>query len=204
MHWQEIDGWFRWRSGQEEAVRRFPEKSRFVEVGTYLGRSLCSLAELVTLSGKSIALVGVDTCRGSGPEGPNRKDYHQQSTLDAVRARPEILGWARSLYEALVVAEQGSSSDLSEVVDGIAAQRPVDRTVGPLIADLEKRKADRDAHVSSLQREVASWQARSARLQAEVDSIRSSTSWRLTATLRWLVVRWRARQPTPAPPTSSW
>ena len=76
MHWQEIDGWFRWRSGQEEAVRRFPENSCFVEVGTYLGRSLCSLAELVKLSGKRIVLVGVDTCRGSGPEGPNHKDYH--------------------------------------------------------------------------------------------------------------------------------
>jgi len=76
LHWQEIDGWFRWRSGQEEAVLRFPEKSCFVEVGTYLGRSLCSLAEIVEDSGKSILLVGVDTCRGSGPEGPNLIDYH--------------------------------------------------------------------------------------------------------------------------------
>lgn len=79
MHWQEIDGWFRWRSGQEEAVRRFPEGSRFVEVGTYLGRSLCSLAELVGLSGKAIELVGVDTCRGSGPEEPGRRDYHGEA-----------------------------------------------------------------------------------------------------------------------------
>ena len=76
MHWQEIDGWFRWRSAQEQAVSRFAAHGRFVEVGTFLGRSLCSLAELVKLSGKSIALIGVDTCRGSGPEGPSRKDYH--------------------------------------------------------------------------------------------------------------------------------
>lgn len=76
MHWSEIEGWFRWRSGQEEAVRRFPQSSRFVEVGNYLGRSLCSLAEVAEQSGKSFVLVGVDACRGSGPEGTRAKDYH--------------------------------------------------------------------------------------------------------------------------------
>src|SRR5687768_7724305 len=67
-YWYEIDGWFTWRSAQEEAVKLFPENSRFVEVGTYLGRSLCSLAEVVTHSGKNITIIGIDTCRGSGPE----------------------------------------------------------------------------------------------------------------------------------------
>ena len=81
MRWHEIEGWFQWRSGQEEAVRRFPEGSCLVEVGTYLGRSLCSLGEVVTLSGKKFTVIGVDTCRGSGPEGPNRKDYHGAATL---------------------------------------------------------------------------------------------------------------------------
>lgn len=76
MHWQEIEGWFQWRSAQEEAARWFPEGSCFVEVGTYLGRSLCSLGEVVERSGKSFTVIGIDTCRGSGPEGPRRKDYH--------------------------------------------------------------------------------------------------------------------------------
>jgi hypothetical protein len=75
-HWTEIAGWFQWRSGQEEAVRHFENGSRFVEVGNYLGRSLCSLGELVQQSGKRISVVGVDTCRGSGVEGPKQKDYH--------------------------------------------------------------------------------------------------------------------------------
>src|SRR5438093_10375380 len=74
--WYEIDGWFTWRSAQEEAVKYFPEGSRFVEVGTYLGRSLCSLAEAVECSGKRISVIGIDTCRGSGPEGWRGKDYH--------------------------------------------------------------------------------------------------------------------------------
>jgi hypothetical protein len=77
MKWQEIEGWFTWRDGQEEAVEYFPEGSCFVEVGSYLGRSLCSLAEVVDQSGKKIEVIGVDTCRGSGPEGLQKKDYHR-------------------------------------------------------------------------------------------------------------------------------
>ena len=76
MHWDEIPGWFRWRSAQEEAAQRFPEGSCFVEVGTYLGRSLCSLGEVVEHSGKTFTVIGIDTCLGSGPEGDNQKDYH--------------------------------------------------------------------------------------------------------------------------------
>ena len=76
MQWHEIDGWFHWRSGQEDAVQQFPEGSCFVEVGTYLGRSLCSLGEVVERSGKRFTVIGIDTCRGTGPEGPRRKDYH--------------------------------------------------------------------------------------------------------------------------------
>ena len=76
MHWTEIPGWFRWRSAQEEAAHWFPEDSCFIEVGTYLGRSLCSLGEVVKQSGKTFTVIGIDTCRGSGPEGPQQKDYH--------------------------------------------------------------------------------------------------------------------------------
>ena len=76
MYWHEIEGWFQWRSAQEEAAQWFPEGSCFVEVGTYLGRSLCSLGEVVERSGKTFSVIGVDTCRGSGPEGPRHNDYH--------------------------------------------------------------------------------------------------------------------------------
>jgi hypothetical protein len=76
MQWHEIEGWFQWRSAQEEAARYFCGGSCFVEVGTYLGRSLCSLAEVVERSGKTFTVIGIDTCRGSGPEGPQHKNYH--------------------------------------------------------------------------------------------------------------------------------
>jgi hypothetical protein len=76
VHWTEIHGWFRWRSAQEEAVQYFEEGSRFVEVGTFLGKSICSLGEVVQQSGKRVSIIGVDTCRGSGVEGPKQKDFH--------------------------------------------------------------------------------------------------------------------------------
>jgi cephalosporin hydroxylase len=81
-YWHDIDGWFTWRSAQEEAVASFAEGSRFVEVGTYLGRSLCSLAEVVERSGKNIDVIGIDTCRGSGPEGSRGQDYHESAVAD--------------------------------------------------------------------------------------------------------------------------
>ncbi len=74
--WQDIPGWFTWRGGQEEAVAHFGDGSRFVEVGCYLGKSLCSLAEVVRGSGRDIAVTGVDTGRGSGPEGASEINAH--------------------------------------------------------------------------------------------------------------------------------
>ena len=81
-YWHDVDGWFTWRSAQEEAVRSFADGSRFVEVGTYLGRSLCSLGEVVECSGKRIDVIGIDTCRGSGPEGSRGQDYHANAVSE--------------------------------------------------------------------------------------------------------------------------
>jgi Methyltransferase domain len=74
--WQDIPGWFQWRDAQQEAVAHFGDGSRFVEVGCYLGKSLCSLAEVIRDSGRDIALVGVDTARGSGSEGRSDINAH--------------------------------------------------------------------------------------------------------------------------------
>jgi hypothetical protein len=83
VNWNDIPGWFQWRSAQEEAADRFPAGSRFVEVGSFLGRSLCSLGDVVKRSGKGITLIGIDTCRGSGAEGPRGKDYHGEAVAAA-------------------------------------------------------------------------------------------------------------------------
>ena len=117
MQWHEIDGWFQWRSGQEEAVRRFPEGCCLVEVGTYLGRSLCSLGELVALSGKRFTVIGVDTCRGSGPEGPNRRDYHGAAAVQgggtfAGMLHKNILDCGYGEAISLIIADSVAASAL--------------------------------------------------------------------------------------------
>jgi hypothetical protein len=80
--WNEIPGWFQWSSAQHEAAQYFEDGARFVEVGNYLGRSLCSLAEIAQGSGKKFQIIGVDTCRGSGIEGSRGKDYHAPAVAE--------------------------------------------------------------------------------------------------------------------------
>jgi hypothetical protein len=116
VHWQEIDGWFQWRSAQEEAVRRFPENSCFVEVGTYLGRSICSLGEVVEISGRRFILIGVDTCRGSGSEGPRHKDYHGAAVAEGGGT------FAGTLHRNILACGYGDAISLI-IADSVTASR---------------------------------------------------------------------------------
>ena len=116
MRWDEIDGWFHWRSAQEEAVHRFPEGSCFVEVGTYLGRSLCSLGEVVERSGKAFTVIGVDTCRGSGPEGRSQKDYHGAAVAQGGGT------FAGALHKNVVDCGYGDAISLI-IADSVTASR---------------------------------------------------------------------------------
>lgn len=83
MIYSEIQGWTDFESAYSEMVDRLPDGAVIVEVGTYLGRSLVFLATLVKNSGKRIRVVGVDTCRGSGPEGGDStsipRDHHGEA-----------------------------------------------------------------------------------------------------------------------------
>ena len=115
-HWYEIDGWFTWRAAQEEAVDHFLDGSRFVEVGTYLGRSLCSLGEVVERSGKCITVIGVDTCRGSGPEGWREKDFHAGAVRDGGGT------FAGALHKNLLDCGFGDKVQLV-IADSVSASR---------------------------------------------------------------------------------
>lgn len=116
VQWHEIDGWFQWRSAQEEAARWFPEGSCFVEVGTYLGRSICSLGDVVERSGKSFTVIGVDTCRGSGPEGPRQKDYHGAAVVQGGGT------FAGTLHKNILDCGYGETIQLI-IADSVAASR---------------------------------------------------------------------------------
>lgn len=116
-YWHDIDGWFAWRSAQEEAVKHFPDGSQFVEVGTYLGRSICSLGEVVKQSGKKISVIGIDNCTGSGPEGLSGKDYHESAVKNgggsfaaALRKNVEDCGLSDTI--TLIISDSVSASEL--------------------------------------------------------------------------------------------
>lgn len=115
LNWKDIPGWFQWRSAQDEAVHRFPNGSRFVEVGNFLGRSLCSLGEAARLGGKRFILIGVDTCRGSGIEGPCGKDYHGDAVAEgggtfAGQLHRNIIECGYSDVISLIVADSVTAS----------------------------------------------------------------------------------------------
>jgi predicted O-methyltransferase YrrM len=63
--WQDVPGWFNFSAFYDSVVESAPQKATFVEVGCFLGKSLCYLGSAIRRSGKDIALVGVDTCTGS-------------------------------------------------------------------------------------------------------------------------------------------
>ena len=157
MHWTEIPGWFQWRTAQVDAVQHFPDGSRFVEVGSYLGRSVCSLGELIASSGKSISIYAVDTCQGSGPEGPHARDYHGQAVAEgggtfAGTLHRNILACGLGSIVSLIVADSATAAalcadasldwvhldarhDYAHVKADIAAWRPKIRPGGWLSGD---------------------------------------------------------------------
>jgi hypothetical protein len=117
LNWQQIEGWFQWRSAQEEAVKHFSDGSCFIEVGVYLGRSLCSLGELAIQSGKQFEIFGVDTCRGSGPEGPHQKDYHEAAVVEgggtfAGQLHKNIIDCGYAELISLMIADSVAASRL--------------------------------------------------------------------------------------------
>jgi hypothetical protein len=155
--WRDIPGWFQWRDGQEEALATFGSGARFIEVGCYLGRSICSLAELIAASGHDITLLGVDTCRGSGPEGRADTDAHGPAvahgggTMAGLLHRNVIACGAGDLVQILVsdsvraaaLIADGSADwvhidarhDYESVCEDIAAWAPKVRPGGWLSGD---------------------------------------------------------------------
>lgn len=123
MTWHDIPGWFRWRSAQEEAAQHFPDGSRFVEVGVYLGRSICSLAEVASAYNRSYVIAGVDTCRGSGPEGPRQKDYHAAAVEEGGGT------FAGTLHRNLIACGHGDGISLIVASSLTAASFFPDRSI---------------------------------------------------------------------------
>lgn len=81
MTWEEIPGWYDWPDLYTRAVANLPP-GILVEVGCYLGRSLCHLGTLARASPRKFHVVGVDWCVGSGPE--NGRDNHAEAVQEGL------------------------------------------------------------------------------------------------------------------------
>jgi hypothetical protein len=79
--WTDIPGWFQWRDAQQEAVAAFGGDSIFVEVGCYLGRSLCSLAELVCQAGTASPSSGSTPAAAVDPRVSATPTAHRAAVL---------------------------------------------------------------------------------------------------------------------------
>lgn len=119
MTWEDIQGWFDYAEVWDRIVANYPGGT-IVEVGTYLGRSLCYLGQLAQRSGKPFRVVGVDWCLGSGEEvmaGDHRGDFHRDAVNRGGRSFVGEL-WnnviACGLHDvvSLLVGESGRVSNL--------------------------------------------------------------------------------------------
>src|SRR5262245_33515739 len=63
--YEQIAGWFNFRGVYEAAIREATDGARFVEVGTWYGRSAAWMAVEIVNSGKRIEFYCVDTWKGS-------------------------------------------------------------------------------------------------------------------------------------------
>lgn len=75
MFFREIEGWFDFHDIYQDMVNQAPKDrvSKFVEVGCWLGKSICFLGETARDSGKPIEIYAVDTWAGSNEEA--HQDY---------------------------------------------------------------------------------------------------------------------------------
>jgi hypothetical protein len=191
LKWSDISGWFQWRSGQEEAVAHFPSGSRFVEVGNYLGRSLCSLGEVVAASEKQFTVIGIDTCRGSGIEGARRIDYHGEAVAAgggtfAGTLHRNVIECGLAEQIAIIIADSVTAStffadgsidwvhldarhDRESLIADIAAWRPKVRKGGWLSGDDydEVKWPDVVATVAEVLPAAAPWSVHQWRLDIE-------------------------------------
>lgn len=63
-YWKTVPGWFDFQDLYELAVAEASDGASFLEVGCWLGKSTCFLADCIRRSGKNIGLTVIDTFKG--------------------------------------------------------------------------------------------------------------------------------------------
>lgn len=80
MNWKEVSGFFDSDLVYKLATKTFTDKSIFVEIGSWMGRSTSCLGQLVKESQKDIRIFAIDTFKGSEEHTEIVKDIENHST----------------------------------------------------------------------------------------------------------------------------
>jgi predicted O-methyltransferase YrrM len=75
--YKNIAGWAAFEQLYKDVVKRFPSGSRFVEVGSWLGRSAALMAVEIENSGRAIEFVCVDPWLDGGPDLRETEHFKQ-------------------------------------------------------------------------------------------------------------------------------
>ena len=110
LSWKEIHGWFDYEDLYREIVAFIPDGGAFVEVGSWLGRSICAFDQFAKQAGKSIAMSCVDTFQGESGNEVHGKILatHHGSVENAFRANLKALG----VDPKIIVGDSAASAAL--------------------------------------------------------------------------------------------
>ena len=72
MNWTDVKGYFSYTNLYDFPIKHCPQDAVFVEVGSWMGRSTCYMAEQIKQSPKNIKFYAVDTWDGSDEEEHKR------------------------------------------------------------------------------------------------------------------------------------
>ncbi len=75
--YKDIKGWFDWEEHYKTAVENAKDGDVFVEIGTFLGKSTCFLANEIKQSGKKIKFYTVDSFIGEGNDASYTKTVEE-------------------------------------------------------------------------------------------------------------------------------
>lgn len=126
MTWEDIPGWYTYLEMHLQLVKHVTH-GRVVEAGCFLGRGVCSLADIVKQSGKPIRITAVDTGTGSGVE--NGTDNHAQAVAEGCGT------FAGALHRNIVRCGHADAVDVLLAPSVKAADYFPDRSLAAVVID---------------------------------------------------------------------
>lgn len=140
MTWEDIEGYYDFHQYYESVIENY-KGGVLVEVGCYLGRSLCHLGTLVKDSGKPFTVVGVDWCLGTNGDVTHR---------EAVRRGTDGRSFAGELWANVVACGLHDVVSVVAGESGRVSRMFTDRSLTMVFIDASHSYAD-------VHRDITTW-----------------------------------------------